>query len=472
MTAYYNEIDPYAAEWLRNLIKAGHIAPGVVDTRSVEDVTPADLKDFTQCHFFAGVGVWSYALRLGGWHDDRPVWTGSCPCQPFSAAGKGGGFTDERHLWPAWFHLIEQCRPSVIYGEQVADRGGLAWLDLVSTDMEGTDYAFGSIDTCSAGFGAPHRRQRLRFIAMDNAERARLERFAWNGHRSGQPGWLAPLEAGYVAASSASGIVADNTGQRREMAILDHRGGIASSGVRQANVGGSDGASGRLADDNGVRLEQIAAPGFRADTEHDAQSLGGAGDMGDATSRGCGVGGNAPRARDSGHPHGSDIFGGMDNAERDGWGTRRDDDRGDEWQQPHTIDLFGRLADTEHDGRWSDVARRQSQGGIADGRVGTVGGMADTDDGTGLRGEPRAIERVDAQGIGTVQTEPDRPRPTNGFWRAADWLFCRDGKWRPVEPGTFPLAHGATSRVGRLRAYGNAVDAQATKAFIDATIDL
>ena len=440
MTAYYNEIDPYAAEWLRNLIKAGHIADGVVDTRSVEDVTPADLKDFVQCHFFAGVGVWSYALRLSGWADDRPVWTGSCPCQPFSAAGKGGGFTDERHLWPAWFHLIEQCRPNVVYGEQVADRGGLAWLDLVSTDMEGTDYAFGSVDTCSAGFGAPHRRQRLRFIAMDNAERARLERLAWNGHRSGQPGWLAPLEAGYAAASGAFSLLADHTGQRREMAIFDDRGGIASSGVRQANVGGSDGASGRLADDNGVRLEQIAAPGFRADAEHDAQSLGGAGRM--------------------------------DNAERDGWGTRRDDDRGNERQQPHTIDLFGRLADTEHDGRWSDVTRRRSQGGIADGWVGSVGSMADTDDGTGLRGEPRAIERVDAQGIGTVQAELDRPRPTNGFWRAADWLFCRDGKWRPVEPGTFPLAHGATSRVGRLRAYGNAVDAQATKAFIDATLDL
>lgn len=67
MTAFYNEIDPYAAEWLRRLIDAGHIAPGVVDTRSIEDIHPAELHGFTQCHFFAGIGVWSRALRLAGW---------------------------------------------------------------------------------------------------------------------------------------------------------------------------------------------------------------------------------------------------------------------------------------------------------------------------------------------------------------------------------------------------------------------
>jgi DNA (cytosine-5)-methyltransferase 1 len=109
--AYYNEIDKYAAQWLRNLITAGHIAPGEVDERSILDVAPDDLRGFAQCHFFAGIGVWSYALRLAGWPDDRSVWTGSCPCQPFSVAGMGGGFDDERHLWPFWFHLIESRRP-------------------------------------------------------------------------------------------------------------------------------------------------------------------------------------------------------------------------------------------------------------------------------------------------------------------------------------------------------------------------
>src|SRR5271168_3827885 len=119
---YYNEIDPFAAQWLRNLISANLIGNGHVDERSIEDVKPSELSGYTQCHFFAGIGGWSYALRLAGWPDDRPVWTGSCPCQPFSAAGKGAGFADERHLWPAFFHLIRECRPGTVFGEQVASK--------------------------------------------------------------------------------------------------------------------------------------------------------------------------------------------------------------------------------------------------------------------------------------------------------------------------------------------------------------
>jgi len=63
MTAFYNEHDPFAAAWLRELIKAGLIAPGVVDERSIENVLPIELAGYTQCHFFAGIGVWSFALR-------------------------------------------------------------------------------------------------------------------------------------------------------------------------------------------------------------------------------------------------------------------------------------------------------------------------------------------------------------------------------------------------------------------------
>jgi len=180
VTAYYNEIDPKKAAWLRELIKADLIAPGDVDERDIWDVKPADLVRYTQCHFFAGIGIWSYAIRSAGWPDDRPVWTGSAPCQPFSTAGKGGGFADDRHLWPAWFWLIHECRPPVCFGEQVASRDGLAWFDLVSTDLEGAGYAVGALDLCAAGFGAPHIRQRLYFVA--DAERRTPER---HGHEMG-----------------------------------------------------------------------------------------------------------------------------------------------------------------------------------------------------------------------------------------------------------------------------------------------
>lgn len=118
--SYYNENDQFAAQWLRNLIDAGHIAPGDVDERSIVDVRADDLRGYTQCHFFAGIGGWSYALRLAGWDDDRPVWTGSCPCQPFSAAGKGKAADDERHLWPAWLPLIAECRPAIVFGGRLS----------------------------------------------------------------------------------------------------------------------------------------------------------------------------------------------------------------------------------------------------------------------------------------------------------------------------------------------------------------
>lgn len=170
MAAYYNEIDIFAAEWLRNLIKAGLIADGEVDTRSIALVEPSDLKRFTQCHFFAGIAGWSHALRLAGWPDDRPIWTGSCPCQPFSVAGKGKGKEDDRHLWPVFHKLIAECRPPVVMGEQVAGKAGYDWFDGVAADLEREDYAARAIDIPACAVDAPHIRQRLYWCAVVDAD--------------------------------------------------------------------------------------------------------------------------------------------------------------------------------------------------------------------------------------------------------------------------------------------------------------
>ena len=93
------------------------------------------------------------------------MWTGSCPCQPFSAAGKGLGDQDPRHLWPEWYRLIRECRPDTVFGEQVAGAIGHGWLDRVSADLEAEGYAVGASVLGAHSVGAPHLRQRLYFVA-------------------------------------------------------------------------------------------------------------------------------------------------------------------------------------------------------------------------------------------------------------------------------------------------------------------
>jgi DNA (cytosine-5)-methyltransferase 1 len=165
VSAYYNDNDLYCCEWLRNLIAAGLIPAGEVDMRPIQEVAPDDLKGFTQVHLFAGIGGWAYAARLAGWPDDRPLWTGSCPCQPFSVAGKRKGAADERHLWPHFHRLIRACRPLVVMGEQVSGKAGYAWLDRVRSDLEAEGYTCQAADIPACAVGAPHVRQRLYWIA-------------------------------------------------------------------------------------------------------------------------------------------------------------------------------------------------------------------------------------------------------------------------------------------------------------------
>jgi len=168
--AYYNENNCFVANHLRDLIQANMIAPGDVDDRSIKEVCASDLRGYTQCHFFAGIGVWSYSLRQAGWPDDRPVWTGSCPCQPFSNAGEKKGVKDERHLWPYWFPLIRESRPVEIFGEQVASQAIKTWFDLVSNDLEGVGYTVGAAITAACAFGAPQPRKRLYFVGHTKRE--------------------------------------------------------------------------------------------------------------------------------------------------------------------------------------------------------------------------------------------------------------------------------------------------------------
>ncbi|HAS1952239.1 TPA: DNA cytosine methyltransferase [Enterobacter asburiae] len=355
--AYYNEIDPFAAQWLRNLIASGHIAPGEVDERSIEDVTPDDLRGFTQCHFFAGIGVWSHSLRLAGWPDDKPVWTGSCPCQPFSAAGKGDGFADERHLWPHFFHLISERRPQHVFGEQVASGNANTWFDLVQADLEGVGYAFGLVPFTSAGIGAPHIRERAYWVAESAGEQ----------HQKLLPGLEKGngKEGGWSPAKST---------------------GLCSAGG--------------MGDTNLTRLEGL----FWND-------------------------GAARRERETGPTAAPGVHDGLANTDN----------------EQHSIAISG----CGHE--YVSTGQKQDPAALA-----------------GLRGDYRALE-------------------VNGFWRDADWLLCRDGKWRPVEPGTFPLVDGAaarlgrvepgvarvasSNRVGRLKGYGNAINAQAAAEFIRAYME-
>lgn len=163
--AYYNEINKEDCEWLRELMRRGHITEGEIDERSITEVRADDVRGFRRRHWFAGVGGWELALNLADWPDDQPVDSASCPCQPFSCAGEGGGELDLRHLWPELHRIRRELEPRLTFGEQVASPLGIEWIDGVSLDLEELGYAVGAFDLPAASVGAPHIRQRLYWVA-------------------------------------------------------------------------------------------------------------------------------------------------------------------------------------------------------------------------------------------------------------------------------------------------------------------
>ena len=267
MAAYYNEFDHAAAHILRELIALDVIAPGEVDTRSIKEVQPDDLKGFTQCHFFAGGGLWSVAARLAGWPDDEPLWTGSCPCQPFSAAGKGGGTDDPRHLWPDFHRLISARRPPVVMGEQVAGAAGYGWFDGVRADLAGEGFASRTVDFPACSVDAPHQRNRLYWLAMDDGTGSGRSGRAGTGRGDGQ-------EACHPSAQAGAGVTQGDAfgkgleGQRRDAGHGDEPGWLGE--VAGRSVAEADGAQ-RLSPDAALSVVQGQPPaGHKQDHRTDA----------------------------------------------------------------------------------------------------------------------------------------------------------------------------------------------------------
>ena len=502
MPAYYNEIDPFAAQWLRNLIKAGHIADGEVDERSIKDVKPDDLREFTQCHFFAGIGVWSYALRRAGWEDSRPVWTGSCPCQPFSSAGTKAGFDDERHLWPNFQSLIEQCRPSVVFGEQVDAAVKSGWWDLVATDAEAMGYAAAAAVIPASAVGAPHMRHRLWFVLSLGATTTRESEHRNDGknlhemptektdhtllQREEMQGRIAVRMQGVHRDSSeetakpneprgegAENCRASDKVRRSGACLLEEEAAEVSSqrtdqtcshtskkerfGVRPGSVRIGDiraGGEECLRDDRDCaskrRAEGMEYPVLGSNRPGEGLRL-----------QQCESGLLRPELRD-GYVGCRSADGSIRSPEKE----------------------VG-INDSEHALQAHDKDKRNSGGKTCDvyssvgapnirDRLYWVGDSSCS----GLEGHSGNGSQAGRTGTARPATstslhdsQPPSVGKVNGFWRDADWLRCRDGLWRAVEPGTQPLADRITSRVGRLRAYGNAINAEAAKAFIESYLD-
>ena len=266
--AYYNDNDPQVAQWLRNLIAAGLLPQGDVDERSITEVQASDLAGYTACHWFAGLGGWPLALQLAGWPASRAVWTGSCPCQPYSVAGRGKGDDDARNLWPHFRRLIATCLPDTILGEQVASSMGREWLSNVRFDLEHIYYwtAFyenlhSMRDAEAAGRVSPLFRQltgRVEAVVQVVSERLRegvevsAKRVPAQGAASAsEHGRGSPMDLQRHGHSQLPGIALKESGDEEGASV---RSGPTSPRVKGADVGSS------------VRNDRYAPRAFKGET--------------------------------------------------------------------------------------------------------------------------------------------------------------------------------------------------------------
>lgn len=369
---YYNEWDAKTAAWLRELIRRGHLPDGIVDERSITEVAPEDLRGFRQWHFFAGIGGWPLALKLAGWPAYAPVCTGSPPCQPFSVAGKRGGRDDSRHLAPAFLDLIAELRPPAIFGEQVSAAIKELWLDALFVELEDEGYTCASAVLPACSVGAPHKRDRLFFGAIDLAD------LVSDGLERRLRGWADP-EWQTIRRPAGRGGAAGDLPNAEHLQRPQPMSGLRAGGV---------------------------VPGGRDEEAHPPAGH-------------CGDGGLA---------------------------------NGDDDRQQSGARGGGRSGPS---GSVDDAGRR-----------GSSRQLPDTADGTGLAGVEGAVIGELPGGYGEVYACSGLPDQDHGAWSNADWLLCRDGNFRPVESGTFPLANGVPARVVRLRGYGNAIVPQVAAQFI------
>lgn len=460
MSAYYNEIDEYAAQWLRNLISAGHIAPGDVDTRSITEVHPDDIKNYTQCHFFAGIGVWSHALRRAGWADARPVWTGSCPCQPFSTAGKGAGFDDERHLWPAFGDLIRERRPATVFGEQVASKDADAWIGLVQADLESMGYAVGAVPFPAAGVGAPHIRDRLYWMAYSGSTRGKTWLSAPTRGHEGKPGELNDCRCEHACAEQRPSIsgLANTDGDGCKSRI------VTAATVGQGNTTVADGSANSASPLNGFWRDAdwlLCRDGKWRPVSPKPQSLvdGSAESLGRVCARIIEeieeeINAWAVESKIDGNQALRDLLCNLRTQAKQCWEAGRIPEL---HEAPFLLAFLRQL--TEQGWRVSErlpvsceeIAWTHVRGMWGDGKP------TGTSCQRGLEGQ-QSRERTDPMSFLSSLLA----RHARAAWDNAHAAYAETAH---------PLAIGARNRVGRLRAYGNAICAEAAVEFIKVAMD-